>query len=156
MFVPIKLKPLLTSLLISLGVGGLSAMLTKNNMAVYSSLNQPPFAPPGFIFPIVWTILFVLMGISAYLIAISSSESKIGALTIYAIQLVINFFWSIFFFNLKNYTFSFLWLLVLLVFILIMILKFYKINKTAGLLQIPYFLWVLFAGYLNLMIALLN
>lgn len=156
MFIPIKLKPLLASLLISLGVGGLSALLTKNNMSVYSSLIQPPLAPPGFIFPVVWTILFILMGISAYLVAVSPSEEKTSALTIYGVQLVINFFWSIFFFNLKNYTFSFLWLLLLLVFIVIMIVKFYRINKTAGLLQIPYLLWVIFAGYLNLMISLLN
>jgi benzodiazapine receptor len=156
MFIPIKLKPLLASLLISLGVGGLSALLTKNNMSVYSSLIQPPLAPPGFIFPVVWTILFILMGISAYLVAVSPSEEKTSALTIYGVQLVINFFWSIFFFNLKNYTFSFLWLLLLLVFIVIMTVKFYRINKTAGLLQIPYLLWVIFAGYLNLMISLLN
>lgn len=156
MFIPIKLKPLLASLLISLGVGGLSALLTKNNMSVYSSLIQPPLAPPGFIFPVVWTILFILMGISAYLVAVSPSEEKTSALTIYGVQLMINFFWSIFFFNLKNYTFSFLWLLLLLVFIVIMTVKFYRINKTAGLLQIPYLLWVIFAGYLNLMISLLN
>lgn len=152
----IKLKPLIISLLISLGVGALSGFLTKDSMDVYKSLVQPPLAPPSILFPIVWTILFILMGISAYLIFISDSPNKSTALTIYAIQLAVNFFWTIIFFNMQMYLFAFIWLVVLWIWIIIMIINFCKINKTAALLQIPYLIWVTFAGYLNLMIFLLN
>lgn len=149
-------KALIISILISVGVGALSALLTRNSMDVYEKVIQPPLSPPSWIFPVVWTILFILMGISAYLIYRSDSIYRNSALRIYAIQLVVNFFWSIIFFNLEMYLFSFLWLLLLLLMIILMIMSFYKINKTAAYLQIPYLLWVTFAGYLNLGIYLLN
>lgn len=152
----IKLKPLVISLLLSLGIGGLSALLTMNSMDIYSELVVPPLSPPSILFPIVWTILFVLMGISAYLIYMSDSPDKKSALTIYAIQLVFNFMWTIIFFNLQMYLFAFIWLLILWLLILVMVIYFYKIDKKAALLQIPYLLWVAFAGYLNFMIYLLN
>lgn len=154
--ISIKVKPLIISLLISLGVGALSGFLTSSSMDTYKALIKPPLSPPGFIFPIVWTILFVLMGISAYLIYMSDSPQKSKALTIYAIQLIVNFFWSIIFFNMQMYLFAFIWLVALWVWIVFMIVNFYKINKTAAILQIPYLLWVTFAGYLNLMVYLLN
>lgn len=149
-------KVLVVSILISVGVGALSALLTRNSMDVYEKVIQPPLSPPSWIFPVVWTILFILMGISAYLIYRSDSLYRNSALRIYATQLAVNFFWSIIFFNLEMYLFSFLWLLLLLVMIVIMIMSFSKINKTAAYLQIPYLLWVSFAGYLNLGIYLLN
>ena len=149
-------KALIISILISVGVGALSALLTRNSMDVYEKVIQPPLSPPSWIFPVVWTILFVLMGISAYLIYRSDSLYRNSALRIYAIQLVVNFFWSIIFFNLEMYLLSFLWLLLLLLLIILMIMSFFKINKTAAYLQIPYLLWVTFAGYLNLGIYLLN
>lgn len=155
-FMTIRIKPLLISLLISLGVGGISGWLTKDSMEVYQQANQPPLSPPGIVFPIVWTILFALMGISAYLIYLSSSPQRGRALGLYAAQLVVNFLWPIFFFNCQWYFFSFLWLLFLWVLILAMIITFYPISKPAALLQIPYLLWVTFAGYLNLGVALLN
>lgn len=149
-------KALIISLLVSFGVAGLSAFLTNKNMDIYKDLVQPPLAPPGIVFPIVWTILFTLMGISAYMVYKSGGEKIGSALALYGVQLVFNFFWSIIFFNIRNYLFAFIWLIILIGLIAAMIIRFYDINKTAGLLQIPYLLWVLFAGYLNLAIFLLN
>ena len=121
------------------------------NMDVYSGIVKPSFAPPGFIFPIVWSILYVLMGISAARVYI-----KGGNLFYYAIQLIFNFFWSIIFFNLEAYLLSFVWLVLMWIFIILMIVDFYKTDKLSAYLQIPYLLWVTFAGVLNLMIYLLN
>ena len=152
-------KYFLISILISLGVGGLSALLTMGNMEVYNKLNTPPLSPPSILFPIVWSILFVFMGISSALVYKDRSyplKAKEKALAIYGLSLFFNFFWSIIFFNLQNYAFAFIWILVLWVLILLTITNYYKINKTAALLQIPYLLWVSFASYLNLGIAILN
>ncbi len=152
----IKWKPLIICLLIPLAVGGLSALLTMQSMEIYGNLNQPPLSPPGFLFPIVWAVLFILMGISSYLIYVSDNQNKKRALTIYAIQLFFNFVWSLIFFNMQAYLFAFIWLVILWLFIIAMIVSFWKISKPAALLQIPYLLWVTFAGYLNLGIFLLN
>lgn len=152
----IQFKPLIISILISLAVGGLSGFLTMGSMEQYKQLTQPPLAPPSIVFPIVWTILFILMGVSAYLVYVSNSPYKKPALTVYAIQLFFNFMWSIFFFNLEMRLFAFFWLLALWVLIVIMILLFYKVDKRAAYLQIPYLLWVSFAAYLNFAIYLLN
>jgi len=151
-----NIKALVISILISLGVGGLSGFLTRNSMDVYKDLIKPELSPPGWVFPIVWTILFILMGISAYLVYRSDSPYRNSSLKIYALQLVVNFFWTIIFFNLQMYLLAFLWLLLLWVLILLMIVSFHKVNKTAAYLMIPYLLWVTFAGYLNLSIYLLN
>lgn len=152
----IKWKPLIICLLIPLAVGGLSALLTMQSMEIYGNLNQPPLSPPGFLFPIVWAVLFILMGISSYLIYVSDNQNKKRALTIYAVQLFFNFVWSLIFFNMQAYLFAFIWLVILWLFIIAMIVSFWKISKPAALLQIPYLLWVTFAGYLNLGIFLLN
>ncbi len=149
-------KLLLLNLLIPLAVGGLSAWLTHGQMEQFSQLQQPPFAPPAKAFPIVWTILFLLMGISAYLVCRYHSVLQKEALTVYALQLGFNFFWSILFFNLQWRLFAFFWLLLLWGLILAMILLFRKISPLAGWLQLPYLLWVTFAGYLNLAIYILN
>lgn len=151
-----KIKSLITNLTISLGTGLLSALLTKDSMSVYENINKPLLSPPSIVFPIVWTVLFTLMGISSYLIYNSNSSNKTDALKIYAFQLIVNFIWPILFFNFQVYLISFIWLLFLWILILFMIINFYKINKNAGLLQIPYILWVTFAGYLNLMVYILN
>ena len=154
-----KIKPYVISILIALAVGGLSALLTKGNMDIYSQIQKPKLAPPGFIFPIVWSILFTLMGISSAIVYVKASKEatiqKTG-LGVYALQLVVNFFWSILFFNFQAFLFSFLWLILLWILIVIMIVRFYKISHLAAYLQIPYLIWVTFAGYLNLMIYLLN
>lgn len=154
-----KIKPYVISILIALAVGGLAAWLTRDSMDIYGQINQPALAPPAWLFPVVWTILYVLMGISAAMIytnkTASADEKKI-ALKIYGFQLIVNFFWTLIFFSLRNWLFAFVWLVLLWVLIIIMIVRFYRIKPIAGLLQIPYLLWVTFAGYLNFMIYLLN
>jgi tryptophan-rich sensory protein len=154
----INWKALIVSILIPLGVGALSAFLTSGNMEIYPGLQSPPFAPPGWLFPVVWTILYTLMGISSYLVYTSDApkEQISIALTLYGVQLAVNFFWSIIFFNLRAYLFAFFWLVLLWVLIILTIVSFWRISKTAGILMLPYLLWVTFAGYLNLAIYLLN
>lgn len=154
----IKLKPLLINLFIPLAVGGLSALFTMDSMKDFERLNQPPLSPPGWLFPVVWTILFILMGISAYLIATSHASDKEKRTTyiVYGAQLFFNFLWSIIFFNRGDYLFAFIWLVALWLLIIANIILFYRISKPAGLLLLPYLLWVTFAGYLNFAIYLLN
>ena len=147
-----KYRPYIVEILIALAVGGLSAYLTKDSMAHFEAVSKPPLSPPGYLFPIVWTILFVLMGISAAMIAKSSGKVPF----IYRLSLFVNFFWSIFFFNMEAYLFAFVWLILLWILILSTILEYAKTNKTAAYLQIPYLLWVTFAAYLNFGIWLLN
>ena len=152
----IQWKRLLVYLAIPLGVGALAGILTKDSMMQFSLLNKPPLSPPGWLFPVVWTVLFLLMGFASYLVSRSDSMQKRPALILYAIQLSVNFFWSIFFFNFEWYLFSFFWLVLLWVLILLTIRAFWRISPTAAILLIPYLLWVTFAGYLNLAIWLLN
>ncbi len=154
-----KIKPYLISIAIPLAIGGLAAFLTRNNMDVYNEINQPPLAPPGILFPIIWSILYILMGISAAIIfKYKKTEPRQvkDALTVYGISLVFNFFWSIIFFNIQAYLFAFIWLLALWILIFLTIVSYKKINPLAGNLQIPYFVWVTFAAYLNLGIVILN
>ena len=146
---------LIIAILIPITVGVLSALFSRN-MSLYSKINKPPLSPPGFIFPIVWIILYFLMGISSYLIYESNSPEKRKALKTYALQLFFNFWWSIIFFRFSLYLFAFLWLLVLIVLISVMIYQFYQINRLSSYLQCPYLLWCLFAAYLNFMIYRLN
>ncbi len=155
----IKIKPYIVSILIALAVGGLSAFFTRNSMSLYRDIITPPLAPPSWVFPVVWTVLFILMGISAAMIYNDKSareSQKSSALLTYALSLIVNFFWSIIFFNLRAFLFAFLWLLLLLFLIIRTIMKYYKINKTAAKLQIPYAIWVTFAGYLTFAIWWLN
>ena len=153
-----NLKTLLISIAIPLIVGAVAGFITRGSMQAFQQLNKPPLSPPGWIFPIVWTILYVLMGIASYLVLTSDAkQSDIeNALSFYAIQLAVNFFWSLFFFNFEWYLFAFLWLLLLWVLIIITIVLFSRVSKPAAYLMIPYLLWVTFAGYLNLSIYLLN
>ncbi|MBQ3022477.1 MAG: tryptophan-rich sensory protein [Clostridia bacterium] len=154
-----KLKPYVISVLIALGVGGLSALLTSGNMNIYDKIISPPLSPPGILFPIVWTVLYTLMGISSALVYAKGKEEDIdtsSALGIYLIQLAVNFFWSIIFFNLQAYLFAFIWIILLWILIITMIKRFYEISPLAAYLQIPYLLWVTFAAYLNLAIYILN
>ena len=151
-----KIAPYVISIAIALAVGGLSAYLTKDKMQEYAALNQPPLAPPGWLFPVVWTILFVLMGISAAMVWKSDAPERSDALTVYGTQLAVNFLWSIFYFNFNARLLAFFWLIFLLLLVILMTAKFGKISPTAAKLQIPYILWLLFAGYLNLATYLLN
>lgn len=151
----IQWKKLMICLTIPLIIGGLSAFLTRNNMAIFDSIHKPILAPPGWLFPIVWTILYILMGLASYLV-LTSEEPKEYALSVYALQLAFNFFWSIIFFNQKLYLFAFIWLVLLWILILKTTILFYQTSNLAGYLMIPYLLWVTFAGYLNFFIFLLN
>ncbi len=154
----IKWKPLIISVVIPLLVGGLSALLTRDSMQTFDEITKPPLSPPGWLFPVVWTILYILMGIASYLVLtadVPMGEKK-TPLIFYAAQLAVNFFWSIFFFNFELYLFSFIWLVLLWVLIIITAVLFYRVSKPAAWLLIPYLLWVTFAGYLNFTIYLLN
>ena len=157
-FVKVDVKKLLICIAIPLLVGGLSGFLSAGEMEAFEQLKKPTLSPPGWLFPVVWTILYTLMGISSYLVLTSGQpkETIKMALAVYGIQLAVNFTWSLLFFNLEAYLAAFIWLLYLWLLILVMIYQFYKISKPAGILMIPYLLWVTFAGYLNLGIYLLN
>lgn len=154
-----KLKPYVISILIALAVGGASALLTMGNMKIYSEIRTPPLSPPSILFPIVWTVLYILMGISAAMIYTDKNfnkKEKKEALVPYASSLIINFTWSIIFFNFRSFFVAFIWLLLLLYLIIKTIIEYKNINALAAYLQIPYAIWVSFAGYLNLGIWLLN
>ena len=151
-----KFVPYILSVGLALGIGGLSAFLTKDSIPIYSAINRPKLSPPPELFPIVWTALFVLMGIAAAIIWCSNGREIDSALLFYGAQLVFNFCWTLIFFNFRAYLAAFIWLLILLVLIGITAVKFYRIKKLAGLLLLPYFAWVSFAGYLNFMVWLLN
>lgn len=149
-------KKLTASIAIGLGTGLFSVLLTLGNFKAYSALLQPPLALPGWLFPVVWTILYILMGVSAYLVYECDTEEKYIGLAVYVLQLIFNFLWLIIFFNIRNLLFAFVWLVFLWILVLAMTISFYKVNKTAGLLQLPYLLWVTFAGYLNIALYILN
>ena len=151
-------KLLIICIALPLLVGALSALLTRESMMLFASVRKPPLSPPGWLFPVVWTILYALMGIASYLVLASGApKEEIGkALNVYLYQLLVNFLWSTWFFNFQWYLFAFFWLVLLWVMILVTTVRFYSISKPAGYLMVPYLLWVTFAGYLNLGIALLN
>ena len=145
-------------ILSALGVGGLSALLTAGSMEIYEEVTTPPLSPPSVLFPIVWTALYVLMGVCAAWVYLTPAPEgkKRRALAVYAISLGFNFLWSIFFFRLRLFLFSFFWLLGLLFLILKTVADYRDISPKAAYLQIPYALWVTFAGYLNFGIWFLN
>lgn len=151
-------KPYLFWILLAEGVGALSGWLTRTGTKVYQeTITQPPLSPPGMLFPIVWGILFALMGIGAARIYLSpASTLRSRSLLLFFIQLGYNFFWSILFFNLQLFGLALIWLLILWGLILWMILTFRKVDPLAAWLQIPYLLWVTFAAYLNFGVWMLN
>ena len=154
-----KHKSYIVSLIISLGVGILSALLTMKNNNIEEVFRQPPGTPPAFIFPIVWTVLFILMGISAAIVfenrKNAPSEARNG-LCYYAMSLVVNFSWSIIFFNLKAIFIAALWIVFLLFLIIMTAVKYFKVKPIAAFLQIPYIIWVSYATYLTFGIFILN
>ena len=139
-------------------VGALAGFLTRESTRLYNTtIVKPPLSPPPVVFPIVWSILFALMGIgAARIFDAEPSADRTGARRLFWLQLVFNFFWSLIFFNLQAFGFAFLWLVILWVLILLMILQWRKVDPLAAWLQVPYLLWVTFAGYLNLGVYLLN
>ncbi len=156
------LKPHIQGVFISIGIalltGLLSSLLSGGQREVYQTLNQPPFAPPAWLFGVVWTVLYILMGVAAYLIYISDTKpiSKTIALCLYTAQLFINFSWSIVFFRFQEYGWSVLVLALLIFLVALTMMTFFKISRLAALLLIPYFLWLLIAYYLNIGVFLLN
>ncbi|MBQ7500179.1 MAG: tryptophan-rich sensory protein [Clostridia bacterium] len=155
----IKLKPLLYFTLGTLAVGGISAAISAGAQKVYEQAEKPALSPPAWLFPVVWTILFILMGISAYLVWSNDAADetlKKKALVLYFVQLAVNFFWPILFFNLQAYFFAFIWLLILLALVIATVVLFHRIRPLAAYLQIPYILWLIFAAYLNFMVFKLN
>ena len=142
------------AILLPVLVGALVGLITSESMD-YNMLQKPPLAPPGALFPVVWTILYVLMGISYGILKVNNqTDEEID--WIYYIQLAINALWSIIFFNFKWRLFAFVWIILLAIAVISMIRKFYNKNKLTGLLQIPYILWVIFATYLNFGFYILN
>ena len=150
-------KSLIIAILIPLIGGFIISLITRGGVNNYTeNLIKPSFAPPSIVFPIVWTILYILMGYSSYLIYDSMSCHKGTCLLLYALQLFINFIWPIIFFNLEARLFAFLFIILLDIVVILMIYCFYGINKKAGLINIPYLIWLLFATILNFSVYILN
>lgn len=143
---------------LSLGVGVLSGLLSRPGMEGFDqTVNQPALSPPAFLFPVVWTILYVLMGIGAARIWLSEpSELRSRGINLFIAQLIVNFFWSLIFFNVRSFALAFLWLMLLWGLVWWMIITFRKVDPKAALLQIPYLLWLTFAAYLSAGVWLLN
>lgn len=154
----INFKSLALCVAIPLAVGALSALITMGSMKDFAALKQPPASPPGWLFPIVWTALYITMGVASYLVLRSNcaEEEKRGAFKVYFVQLAFNFFWSIIFFSFGAFEIAFAWLLALFALIALTAFRFWRINNISGILMLPYLVWVLFAGYLNLGVAYLN
>lgn len=150
-----KIIYIVLSILIPLAIGFIGNML-GGSMALFDNIQKPWYAPPAILFPIVWGILYILMGISSYLVCISESKYKKIGLIFYAIQLVVNALWTMIFFRFENFLFAFIWLLILLALVIIMLFYFYKSDKKAFYLQIPYLIWTIFALILNYSIYTLN
>ncbi len=147
------IKRIIYSLLPIIG-GAIVGLITSGYMN-YTDIVKPPLSPPGIVFPIVWTILYILMGTS-YFITTKDNESNKELDQIYLLQLLVNLLWPIIFFILRMYFTAFLWIILLIILVIVMIKELLKVNKLSGYLQIPYLIWLLFATYLNLGITLLN
>ena len=144
---------------IPLATGALSALFTSGSMDIYGDLNLPPLAPPSWLFPIAWMVLYTLMGISSAMVYLKKDvnpEAATKGLTYYAVSLIVNFCWSIVFFNMRAFLIAFVILLVLIYLIVRTVIYYHKVCPVSSYLQIPYLAWVVFAGYLNIMIYLLN
>ena len=152
-----KLKTYGLAILLTEAVGGVAGLFTSMGMKAYENTIKPTLTPPSIVFPAVWTILYALMGISVARIWLSpATKERNHGIIVFAAQLFFNFFWSIIFFNLQAYGFAFFWLIALWALTLLMIIIFNKTDRIAALLQIPYLLWLTFAGYLNFMVWMLN
>lgn len=154
----VRVFALIAAVLIPLLVGGFSAFLTAEDMKLYEAMAQPPLAPPGWVFPIAWTILYVLMGLASYLVYVSDADPdrKRQALLFYAAQLAMNLFWSTLFFTYAQYLIALIWLLVMWVLVLICGIRFFRIRRAAGLMMGALLLWSTFAAYLNLACYMLS
>ena len=157
MVLSVRAKNLIKNLAVPLLVGALAGFLTNNDVKEFmATAKQPFFTPPGWVFPVVWTMLYALMGFSAYIIENTNSQRKNRALTIYFVQLFFNFVWSFIFFSSSNYLFAFIWIIILWLLIIATILEFKMIKNRASYILIPYLIWVTFAAVLNFSVFLLN
>lgn len=152
----IDFKKLFFYIITTILIGTVPSIFTFKSMGIYNELNRPPLSPPSILFSIVWTILYILIGISIYIIVKKNPKDVSEAKLIYYVALVTNALWTPIFFGFKEYFLAFLWIIMLIVFVSAMIIKFYKIDKTSAYLQIPYLIWILFAAYLNFGIVVLN
>lgn len=132
-----------------LAVGGAAAVLTMDAMAQYSALPQPPFAPPAWVFPVVWTVLYLLMGAASRRVHRLGTQESRNALMLYYVQLAVHFVWPLLYFRAQEYAVAFWWLLLLLALVLAELSAFSRLDKAAGRLLMPYAAWLLFAAYLN-------
>lgn len=157
-FMKVNKRLLAICIAIPLITGAVAGFLTRNGMEIFKALEKPPLSPPGWLFPVVWTVLYILMGISMYLVLVSNGDpvQVANACKAYHLQLGVNFLWSIFFFGFGWYLFSFVWLLLLWILVLAMIVLFSYVSKTAAYLNIPYLIWLTFAAYLNAGVWFLN
>lgn len=144
------------SVALALGVGALSAALFGSGAPLYEELIQPAWAPPAWVFPVVWTILYVLMGVAAARVFLTGEEGRRYALGLYLVQLAVNFFWSFFFFQEQAFLAAFFWLLLLLLLVLETFWAFAELDKKAARLLLPYLAWLVIAAFLNLSVYLLN
>ncbi len=152
----VNLKRLLIALAVPLAVGGLSAFASGSFSEQYAVVNKPPLSPPGWIFPVVWTILYLAMGYASYLVMTVGGRDAKDALTVYYIQLVLNFLWPILFFRFRLYTFAIFELILLVAAVTVMVIRFSHVDERAGYLTLPYLIWLCFALYLNIGVAVLN
>lgn len=149
-------KQLALNIAVPIGLGAISSLITRNGMKEFALINQPPLSPPSWLFGVAWTALYAIMGISSYIIRQNDPSKTKTGLAFYTLQLAFNVTWPLLFFGAKAYLLSFVWLLILLALVIAMTVSFFKIDKKAGLLQIPYILWLCFAAYLNFGVYVLN
>lgn len=143
---------IMAAIAIPLAVGIFSAFLTAGDMKAYETMARPPLSPPGWLFPIAWTVLYALMGLASYFVYSSDAEAayKRKTLTVYAAQLIMNMFWSTLFFTYERYLLSFIWLIAMWILILICVRRFFAIRREAGFMMTGLAVWTTFAAYLNL------
>lgn len=153
----IQYKTLIKNMVLALAAGGVGALL-GGNMSDFNMVRKPPWTPAPIVFPIVWTTLYTLMGISSYLVCVNKTDKKFKEKAFYAyiIQLVVNVLWTPIFFRFKNYLLALLWIILLIGLVVVMIVKFYKIKPISGILQIPYIIWLIIAAVLNYNILIMN
>lgn len=151
-----NIKKLISYIVITLLVGSFFTLFIMDSFNIYNTMDKPFLSPNKIVFPIVWSVLYILMGISLYIVSESKYLNKDKSYLLYILQLLVNSVWPLFFFKFRLFFVSFLIVLLLIYLVIKLILEFYKINKLAAYLQIPYLLWLIFASYLSLGVFLLN
>lgn len=151
-----NIKKIISYIVITLLVGSFFTLVIMDSFNIYNTIDKPFLSPNKIVFPIVWSVLYILMGISLYIISESKYLNKDKSYLLYILQLLVNSVWPLFFFKFRLFFVSFLIVLLLIYLVIKLILEFYKINKLAAYLQIPYLLWLIFASYLSLGVFLLN